>query len=697
MNSNDGLFQKNENDIRSLVNQINLSVQNQGGETDVLPSAEQISGISNSGLTRLLDFDPSLLDQNSQDLINPRNRQIVDDILASGGSNEGNSAGNRTNLFDSDLESSLGGIETQNLGLALAENQISNKVTSDPANTQEELSRDSFQDNQDSSEFEALPNEISEQDLSLKPQESQSRPSNNQFSEIQFESLQDSNKKVDSNVETLAAQNSQNNDSQDEFEIEKTNNVSQEQEFPSNLEVQQQESKSEIDLNESETPAEPENLKEIGVDLDNESPPEEEKEIEDQGEAKENEMDILAEISETERTVIDPRLNRDANKDAAIRTIPKSFDFFNSVNEHPEQNKLTQIKNLVSGDKIKNQIKSLKRLQETQESVSSKSALESQNVDPEIETDTKPIVTESEEMNITESKTPESSEISLADAERIPTFEEIMARFRPQTENLDTLSSPNLPQKTVNIADQENKNLREKINMKFNLELKEPPSQNKESLVNLESSESQILSESPNVEAESLEANIRIEPVKIETKEIEMESNINLEPTPQSPQPRIIANPAPATPEPRVVQNVSPQAVEANKGSSQKQNNNQQFSSGFNNTNFEDGGDGAFQAFDLDNFIEKPQNHLEERLDPAENLDLKKKVPVLNKFPTFSEFLKNGALPEIPGLDLPRSLDQIKNSDQDQEELSQQLKRFLLKGQLRKANVPGKVEEQTQN
>ena len=51
-------------------------------------------------------------------------------------------------------------------------------------------------------------------------------------------------------------------------------------------------------------------------------------------------------------------------------------------------------------------------------------------------------------------------------------------------------------------------------------------------------------------------------------------------------------------------------------------------------------GDDGFGGFDLDNFIDKPQNELEKQLQPEENLSLKKKVPALKDFPTFQEFLK---------------------------------------------------------
>ena len=85
------------------------------------------------------------------------------------------------------------------------------------------------------------------------------------------------------------------------------------------------------------------------------------------------------------------------------------------------------------------------------------------------------------------------------------------------------------------------------------------------------------------------------------------------------------------------------------------------------------GGFSDFNSFDLDNFIDKPQNDAQKRLDPKDNLTLKGKVPALNDFPTFQEFLKNGALPKIPGIDLPLSLKDIKGSDKSEEELSKEL------------------------
>ena len=85
------------------------------------------------------------------------------------------------------------------------------------------------------------------------------------------------------------------------------------------------------------------------------------------------------------------------------------------------------------------------------------------------------------------------------------------------------------------------------------------------------------------------------------------------------------------------------------------------------------GGFSDFSSFDLDNFIDKPQNDAQKRLDPKDNLTLKGKVPALNDFPTFQEFLKDGALPKIPGIDLPLSLKDIKGSDKSEEELSKEL------------------------
>lgn len=96
------------------------------------------------------------------------------------------------------------------------------------------------------------------------------------------------------------------------------------------------------------------------------------------------------------------------------------------------------------------------------------------------------------------------------------------------------------------------------------------------------------------------------------------------------------------------------------------------FESGFGG-GFEDG----FDSFDLDNFITKPQNEAQKRLIPKNNLDIKKKIPRLRGFPTFDEFLKNGKLPEIPGIDLPRTMKDIKKSKMSQKELKTKLKGFV--------------------
>ena len=54
-------------------------------------------------------------------------------------------------------------------------------------------------------------------------------------------------------------------------------------------------------------------------------------------------------------------------------------------------------------------------------------------------------------------------------------------------------------------------------------------------------------------------------------------------------------------------------------------------------------------------------------------------------FPTFEEFLKNGSLPEIPGIKLPRSITEIEESDIDQKDLDSQIKSYLRKSTSKKA------------
>lgn len=101
---------------------------------------------------------------------------------------------------------------------------------------------------------------------------------------------------------------------------------------------------------------------------------------------------------------------------------------------------------------------------------------------------------------------------------------------------------------------------------------------------------------------------------------------------------------------------------------------------GFGDSDFGGGfGDGGFGGFDLDNFIEKPQNEMEKQLSPEENLDLTKKVPALEDFPTFDQFLKGKKLPDIPGLKLPKSVKEIKSSGEKEEDLTKRVKDFLKK------------------
>lgn len=96
------------------------------------------------------------------------------------------------------------------------------------------------------------------------------------------------------------------------------------------------------------------------------------------------------------------------------------------------------------------------------------------------------------------------------------------------------------------------------------------------------------------------------------------------------------------------------------------------FESGFGG-GFENG----FESFDLDNFISKPQNDAQKRLDPKKNLKVKKTLPRLRGFPTFEEFLKKGKLPMIPGLELPRTMADIKKSGKTKQQLQNELKVFI--------------------
>ena len=100
------------------------------------------------------------------------------------------------------------------------------------------------------------------------------------------------------------------------------------------------------------------------------------------------------------------------------------------------------------------------------------------------------------------------------------------------------------------------------------------------------------------------------------------------------------------------------------------------FGGGFG-TGFGGGLGNGFGGFDLDNFIDKPQNEMQKQLIVEEELDLKKKVPALSKFPTFDEFLKGQNLPDVPGLELPKNIEEIRNSDEKQEDLTKQVEEFL--------------------
>lgn len=106
--------------------------------------------------------------------------------------------------------------------------------------------------------------------------------------------------------------------------------------------------------------------------------------------------------------------------------------------------------------------------------------------------------------------------------------------------------------------------------------------------------------------------------------------------------------------------------------------------------------DDGFGGFDLDNFIEKPQNEMEEQLAPEENLDLTKKVPALSEFPTFDQFLKGKTLPDIPGLKLPKTLKEIKSSGEEEEELTKKVSDFVkeLSGETDEEGKEGEPKEE---